>query len=111
MADNLRYQVVGFLIVMTVLASIWLVLRIVGFFFVRRTVEDTRQVPSTAPPPSPGIAAAAPHAETIVVITAAVHTVLEGPYRIVSISEHLQEHLGAWSIEGRRQIFSSHKVR
>jgi Na+-transporting methylmalonyl-CoA/oxaloacetate decarboxylase gamma subunit len=111
MADNLRFQFTGFMIVMTVLVSLWLVVEIIGIFFKGKGRKDAAARIPTDPLPSPGIAAAAPDSETIAVITAAVHTVLDGHYRILSISEHFGDNLGAWSVEGRRQIFSSHTVR
>lgn len=112
MGESLQFQVVGFMIVMTVLISLWLVIQVVGAVFTR--IKNNRPAPKETPAdplPSPGIEAAAPNAETVALITAAVHTVLDGHYRILSISEHFEDKLGAWSAEGRRQIFSSHKVR
>ncbi len=45
--------------------------------------------------------------ELVAVITAAIHTVMRGPQRIVRIRE-----VGPnWSVEGRRDIFSSHRFR
>lgn len=45
--------------------------------------------------------------ELVAVITAAIHTVMRGPQRIVRIRE-----VGAnWSVEGRRDIFTSHRFR
>ncbi len=47
--------------------------------------------------------------EILAVITAAAHDALGADHRIVAISAEMQNH--TWSQEGRRQIFSSRKVR
>lgn len=49
-------------------------------------------------------------AEVIAAITAAVHTTIKGPARILSVGP-ICPNRQAWSAEGRRQVFSSHKVR
>lgn len=55
--------------------------------------------------------------EAFAVIAAALHTVIREPHRIVSIydmtpmTEAANLNLMSWSIEGRRQIFSSHRTR
>ncbi|MFT3869844.1 MAG: hypothetical protein QM715_15445 [Nibricoccus sp.] len=49
-----------------------------------------------------------PH--TVATISAAIHTTLRARYRLVSIG-HASSDRQAWSVEGRRQVFSSHKVR
>lgn len=48
--------------------------------------------------------------ELVAVIAAAVHTALHAPVRIVSIKAARSSE-GTWAAEGRRQIFSSHRVR
>lgn len=48
--------------------------------------------------------------EVIAAITAAVHTTLKGRARILSVGQ-VCPNRQAWSAEGRRQVFSSHKVR
>jgi hypothetical protein len=48
------------------------------------------------------------------VIAAAVSVVLDRPYRLVSVQEvtvPIVPHLNVWAVEGRTQIFMSHKVR
>ena len=48
------------------------------------------------------------------VIAAAVAIVLDRPYRLVSVhqvSVPVVTHLNVWAVEGRTQIFMSHKVR
>jgi len=48
--------------------------------------------------------------ETVAAISAAVHTTLRGRLRILSVGE-INAQRQAWSLEGRRQVFHSHKVR
>ena len=48
--------------------------------------------------------------QIVAAISAAIHTTLRARYRIVSVGE-ICPHRQAWSAEGRRQVFSSHKVR
>ena len=53
-------------------------------------------------------------AEIVAVIAAAVSVVIEQPHRLVSVQQVLLPvvpHLNVWAMEGRTQIFMSHKVR
>ena len=48
------------------------------------------------------------------VIAAAVSVILDRPYRLVSVQQvtvPVVPHLNVWAVEGRTQIFMSHKVR
>ena len=52
----------------------------------------------------------------VAVITAAIHAAIEAPAKILSIRQVNQGQTPeaarmAWSLEGRRHIFSSHKLR
>jgi hypothetical protein len=51
----------------------------------------------------------------LAVITAAVHAAIEAPAKILSVREVNQPSPElarmAWALEGRRSIFSSHKLR
>lgn len=52
--------------------------------------------------------------EIAAVIAAAVSVVLDRPYRLVSVQQvtvPVVPHLNVWAVEGRTQIFMSHKVR
>jgi Na+-transporting methylmalonyl-CoA/oxaloacetate decarboxylase gamma subunit len=53
--------------------------------------------------------------ETLAVIAAATSDVIKGPYRIVAVSSPrrppVESLMQVWSWEGRRQIYSSHRVR
>jgi|SRR5579862_265075 len=51
--------------------------------------------------------------ELVAVISAAVSAVLDRPYRMVSVQPVVAPvpHLNVWALEGRTQIFQSHKIR
>ncbi len=52
--------------------------------------------------------------ETAAVIAAAIAVVLDRPYRLVSVQQvsvPVVPHLNVWAVEGRTQIFMSHRVR
>ncbi len=52
-------------------------------------------------------------AETVAVIAAAISATLGRPYRLVSVQPTavLVPHFNVWALEGRTQIFSSHRLR
>lgn len=52
-------------------------------------------------------------AETVAVIAAAIAAVLDQPYRLLSVQPvpSPAPHLNVWALEGRTQIFQSHKIR
>lgn len=77
-------------------------------------LEADRSPAANTPAPLPVASAVALSDELLAVITAAVHVALPvGRYRIAGISAaaHAPADHHAWSLEGRRQIFHSHKVR
>jgi hypothetical protein len=51
--------------------------------------------------------------QLVAVISAAVAAVLDRPYRLVSVQPIVAPvpHLNVWALEGRTQIFQSHKIR
>ncbi len=88
----------------------------------RARVEALEARPAVAPAPAAPVARAAvpqtaasdaPPPEILAVIAAAVHVALEGRGRVIGVRP-VSAVPGAevmWSLEGRRQIFHSHKVR
>jgi hypothetical protein len=53
-------------------------------------------------------------AETVAAIAAAISTVLASPYRMLNVQKvpvPSPSHANTWAVEGRTQIFMSHKVR
>jgi hypothetical protein len=51
--------------------------------------------------------------ELVAVISAAIAAVLDRPYRLVSVQPVAAPvpHFNVWALEGRTQIFQSHKIR
>lgn len=60
--------------------------------------------------PSPGPARERMSPQVLAVIAAAVHATLGGRHRVLSIAPAAQP-ASSWSVEGRREIFTSHHVR
>jgi hypothetical protein len=78
----------------------------------------TRKAPAAAPATAPAAASRAPGEITphlLAVIAAAIDTVIKVPHLIRSIREveagQSKFDTRDWSVEGRRQIFSSHRPR
>lgn len=111
-------------IVFLVVAVIYC-MRVLGTLRARVADLEAARPPATDTPAPLPVASAVEHpstvtpvaalsAELLAVITAAVHVALPvGRYRIAGIAPaaHAATDHHAWSLEGRRQIFHSHKVR
>jgi len=114
--ETFRFQAVGFFIVM-VAGLIALMLGFMGYCF-KKSGSRKRQttVAATLPEkPLPDVREDDP--ELVAVIAAAVGSVIKGSHRVVSIRPvdtggvSGELYLQAWSMEGRRQHFASHKIR
>ena len=91
--DLLVYQLTGFIIVLSVLCSLWLAVFFMGKLFKILNLKDP--IPEKAPKPS--VASTAPSTspastmqvtpELMAVVGAALHTVIQGPFKIVSVEE------------------------
>ncbi len=117
--------VVGFLFVMIVLVLLAAVTSCIGAFFIKQAARDAAKAAQAAEkaaagkPTAAGTPAAAASSAPAVdeetedpailaVIAAAVHTVMgDRAHRVVSVRSTGP----GWAQEGRRQIFSSHRVR
>lgn len=133
--DTAGTVVLGFVFVLVVLALLAAVTALIGAFFTRQAAREAAQAAraageaaekaasaaesgapkapagadsaTTAPAPAPE-PPVAEDPQLLAVVAAAVHSVFgERPHRIVSVR---QSRTG-WAQEGRRQIFSSHRVR
>lgn len=119
--DSLIMMASGFIVVMSVLILLLLSITVIGWIFSaldRKKKKKATGVEASLTPT--GDATSAPSglsASTLALIAAAVHTTVNGPYRIVGIEHRHSSHDGenlqvsSWSVEGRRAIFSSHRVR
>jgi len=115
--------VVGFLFVVVVLALLAAVTSAMGAWFSKMAAADaakaakaaqsTAEANSKSSPPASVNAQGAAASEgddpaLMAVVAAAVHTVIgDRPHRVVSVRSSGP----GWAQEGRRQIFSSHRVR
>ncbi|RKX34325.1 MAG: hypothetical protein DRP71_07405 [Verrucomicrobia bacterium] len=110
--DDLSFQLVGFFIVLITLTGLWIALEIIGAIF--RSIEKRRATESVAAPVEEMVGSA-PNPEMYAVIAAAIDTVISQPYQIVSISsqsgERSKSPQTAWSSEGRKDIYRSHRFR
>ncbi len=113
--ENLGYQTVGILVVITSLGTLWLCVEILGRLlnaYAHQAAPAQSPAPAPASPPStessitPEICAA---------ISAAITNVLGSEVQIHSITPspktQANPFVQAWSVEGRRQIFHSHTLR
>lgn len=108
-SELLQFQLTGLVVVFTALCSIWILLEIMGTFFKRQAANAPKPTPVSAAPASRPIEDGIP-AGTVAAIAAAVYIALEGkPHRITSIKPATPS--GNWASEGRREHFSSHRVR
>jgi len=110
--------VVGFLFVLIVLALLAAVTSTIGAFFIKQAARDAakaaeaaqKAIEASLKSPSPASAAADDGEDPalLAVVAAAVHTVIgDRAHRVVSVRTAGP----GWAQEGRRQIFSSHRVR
>lgn len=113
-SQDLSYQGVGMAIVLLALGAIALVLYLLGKVF--QSTVPAKEAPSLQPArtSTSGVPGTAPadagiSPETFAVIAAAVYMELPGMSRIVEIRQSPTAQV--WSMEGRRQIFQSHRVR
>jgi hypothetical protein len=138
-SESIAYQLSGLLVVFVALGGLWALLEVIGACFRcadRKVGTVLVEPPASAPPPpvdapvmapltcalisatvhaaSQGrarILSATPEAPpvTYAIIAAAVHCMFEGRVRIVSVSPVHSD--PSWAREGRRDIFSSHRIR
>lgn len=119
--DSISYQLVGLIVVFSALGSIWGLMELMGWVFravARRTeARVLAERPLSAVEPVLGeLVPSGVSPELLAVITAAAHECLQAGEHIVSIipvdrMTPADVNLLAWSSEGRRQIFASHKLR
>jgi hypothetical protein len=68
---------------------------------------------AAARPGLPGTALSPVDSVTAAIIAAAISAVLDRPHRLLSVQPVATStpHLNVWALEGRTQIFQSHKIR
>lgn len=118
LAETISFQLSGLVVVFLVLGSIWFLLEIIGKIFAFRTKQPAKTTTIVCPgTPATAAAANAPASapdtaittETVALIAAAVHLSVGPRHRILSIAPVAPN--PHWALEGRRQIFASHRPR
>lgn len=106
--ENLSYQAAGLAVVLVSLTALSIIIAFFG-----RLLNRPHPSPATARPRhTTGSATTEIPPETLAVIAAAVAVSIEHPHRIVQVRGPRESlWLQAWSVEGRRQIFQSHRIR
>ena len=87
MSEILVYQLTGFLIVLTVLCSLWFAVSCLGIFFRTFDIKDPDVAPTPRKSSKDSNVDIEMTPEVKAVVGAALHTVIQGPFRIVSIEE------------------------
>jgi Na+-transporting methylmalonyl-CoA/oxaloacetate decarboxylase gamma subunit len=121
LGESLVYQFNGLVVVFIALGMIWVMMEIMGAIFRRVAVNQAARaaaLPKVAAPepaaPAPAPAAAAVATDgvdpaTYAAIVAAVYCTLGKGHRVVGVTSVIDAR--DWSREGRRDHFSSHRVR
>ena len=117
-SQNLAYQTVGVAAVFFSLGFLALALTILAKFLQKPAAMPHQTAASLIPTklaeePLPAAAGAEEKISVDVraAIAAAVHVTLGPGHRILDIRQVSGDRQQIWSIEGRRQIFQSHKIR
>lgn len=113
--EHFDYQIVGMLVVFLCLGSLAIVVTIIGKVFVAleaktKDIKAKVQQHKVEEKITASVSSPDGHVtpELIAAIAAAVDAALGSPHRIVHIEPTF---LSAWSAEGRREIFASHRIR
>lgn len=116
LAESVEFQMLGLLVVFSVLALLWGTLELTGFFF-RRAEERARAARAAARAAERGQVSQVIPNEILAVLAAAVHVTCGGRARIRAIQQASHPDTiselsrQVWTVEGRRQIFDSRRVR
>ncbi|HCP39167.1 MAG: hypothetical protein ACJ0BN_06575 [Limisphaerales bacterium] len=87
MSELLVYQLTGFLIVILVLCSLWFAVACLGVFFRNFEIKDPVAAPSSSAVHRDSVTKMEITPQVQVVVGAALHTVIQGPFRIESLEE------------------------
>jgi len=100
---NSLQHIIGFFVVLFALTLLWILTAVIGKFFIRSRAAEAAAVKA-------GTAASAgdPGEEEVAAIAACIATIMGRRSRIVSIR---RDRKTDWNREGRREHFSTHKIR
>lgn len=102
--ENLQYQLAGFLVVFFALGSIAILVWIIGKIFAAAEAKAAITQPTLRTEPEAEIPGS-----VLAAISAAVSIALEGRHFV--IYDVTPSGRSAWSSEGRRSIYRSHRLR
>lgn len=108
--EDLIIMVEGFTIVMLTLTLLFAVMVVIGRFFMAYERRGQAGEAGKAGMVADGTTGV-PSPEVCAVVAAAVHVALGSPHRVVQITSPGFASANVWGVEGRREIFSSHRVR
>lgn len=104
-AQNLQYQLTGFLVVVFTLGALAFMVWLLGKFFVRAKGREAK--PESHPAANTDEEISGP---VLAAISAAVAVALEGRHFVI-YDVSAASGTSRWSTEGRRAIYRSHKLR
>ena len=113
MTEAINVQVTGFFVVLAVLSFVWITLELLGFYFKRFVMAPEEEALSIIDEATISTEPGEVTPEIVAVVGAVVHTMIQEPHQILSIKPvaNKAQQAQAWSVEGRRQIAHSHRVR
>lgn len=121
LGESIVYQFNGLVVVFIALGMIWVMMEIMGAVFRRVAANQSARAAAAPKVPAPGPATPAPapaaavaatdgvDPATYAAIVAAVYCTLGKGHRVVGVTSVVDAR--DWSREGRRDHFSSHRVR
>ncbi|MFQ3670047.1 MAG: OadG family transporter subunit [Verrucomicrobiia bacterium] len=116
LGETIEFQILGALVVFSALGFLWAGLEVSGYFFRRAGAKKGGGSVSEGRA-GVGVREGTIPAEVVAVVAAAVHVSCRERVQILSIqpwpeAETISElSRQAWTVEGRRQIFDSRRVR
>jgi len=105
-SQSAEFMLLGFLVVMAVLTSMYLFMKLLGLVFAGSS-QKAAAAQALARKPALAAPAQTDNRHIVAIIAAAAHVVLGSRVHVVSVRPASTE----WSAEGRRQIFASRQVR
>lgn len=119
LADNLQYQLTGFLVVLFTLGSLAFIVGLIGRVFIfleARNATSATPLPARAATPAAASAPATTEEEIPTAVLAAIAGAVaaalgDSRFAIRSVKVADPKQNLAWSAEGRRTIYASHQIR
>lgn len=107
--ESLQFQGVGLAVVIVALIGLRGLIWLTGICFKTAVNSSPKKIATSTGPLSP--MPTGMDTELVAVIAAAVNAAVGTPHKILSIKPVSEAERLIWSTEGRRDIFSSHRIR